>query len=491
MKGETKTMASQIKFGTDGWRAIIAKEFTFENAELVIRAIAQYIIGRFGTSRPVIVGHDLRFLAPEFAKLAAETLTQYGLKVELTDQYHPTPAFAYVAKYHESAGALVFTASHNPPEYMGIKFIPEYAGPAMPDITDVIVANVRALENDRSLWKKDVIQETTPNLIEIKSPRKEFVDAVYALVDTAKIKASKPLKVLFDPMYGCAQDYVDTLLKDLGHQVETIHDGHNPGFGGRMPEPIDEFLPELMQRVPAEKFDIGLASDGDGDRFGVVDERGRFLGANEIIPMVFRHLYKNKGLRGKLVRSLATSKLLDRLAEKYGPTEVIETPVGFKWMGQAMREHSIIVGGEQSGGFSIMNHIPEKDGVLAALVIVEMMCYEQKPLGTIYDETLAEAEMDFYPYYENFHITDEQKKATVDALKNVQAGQSFAGLQVESTSTMDGIKLNFSQYEWLTVRASGTEPVLRVYLETNTADKTKALKQALLDLINKQPALTH
>ena len=476
-----------IKFGTDGWRAVIAEEFTFANAEIVTRAIAQYIIGRFGTSKPVVVGYDLRFLANKFAHRSAEILTEYGLKVEMTDTWYPTPVVAYVAKYHDTAGAMMFTASHNPPEYLGIKFIPEYAGPAMPDITDVIVANVAQIEADNSLGKKGANREITPSDITTISPRQEYCDAIEHLIDCQKIKEvaqSKPLKIMFDPMYGCAQSYTDQLLEALGHKVEAIHNTHNPSFGGRMPEPIGKFLSELLSRVPAEKFDFGLASDGDGDRFGVVDNTGRFLGANEIIPMVFRHLYKNKGLRGNVVKSLATSNLVDRLAEIYGDVEVINTPVGFKWMGQVMREQDIIIGGEQSGGFSIQGHIPEKDGILAALVITEMLCYEQKSMSEIYDDMVKEAGMHFYVHEENFHVPDSQKKAIVDYLKQLKPGDNLAGKAIASVDTRDGIKLVFSKYEWLCVRPSGTEPVLRTYMEASEEMVTKAFRQAIQDMVN-------
>lgn len=476
-----------IKFGTDGWRAVIADEFTFANAEIVTRAIAQYVIGRFGTSKPVVIGYDLRFLADKFAMRSAEILTEYGLKVEMTDQWYPTPVVAYVAKYHDTAGAMMFTASHNPPEYLGIKFIPEYAGPAMPDITDVIVANVAKIEADITAGKTGVAREVTASDIQKITPRKEYCDAIEKLVDISKIKSAasqRPLKVLFDPMYGCAQTYTDKLLQDLGHTVEGIHNSHNPSFGGRMPEPIGKLLPELLSRVPAEKFDFGIASDGDGDRFGVVDNNGRFLGANEIIPMVFRHLYKNKGLKGNVVKSLATSNLLDALAEKYGDVEVISTPIGFKWMGQVMREQDIIIGGEQSGGFSIQGHIPEKDGILAALVITEMLCYEQKSMSQIYDDMMAEAGIVFYNHEENFHVPDSQKKAIVDYLKQLKVGDNLAGKTIEKLDTRDGIKLIFSKYEWLCVRPSGTEPVLRTYMESTDDAVTKALRQSVQDMVN-------
>lgn len=481
-----------IQFGTDGWRAIIAEQFTFDNAELVTRAIAQYIVNRFGTEKPVVVGHDLRFLADKFAHRSAEILTEYGLTVQMTDTWYPTPVVAYVAKYHDTAGAMMFTASHNPPEYLGIKFIPEYAGPALPDITDVLVENVRELElgpkETNNAWARFVKQGVTPQAIQSIAPRKEYEDFLANHIDFEKIRAAKPLKIMFDAMYGCAQGYVDGFLRELGHDVTSLHCEQRADFGGTMPEPIAQYLPEMVSRVAAEGYSYGLASDGDGDRFGVVDDKGNFVGANQMLPMVLRHLYKNKGIRGNVVRSLATSKLIDRLAEQYGDVDVIETPVGFKWMGKAMREQNIIVGGEESGGFSIQGHIPEKDGVLAALVITEMLVYENKPLSQIWADTVAEAGMEFHNFAKNFHISDAQKKSTVELLKSKKAGDSFAGLTIDNIDTRDGVKFNFSKYVWLTVRPSGTEPVLRVYLEATDAATCQQLQTAVLELIEKQPA---
>ncbi len=478
----------QIKFGTDGWRAVIAEQFTFDNVEIVTRAIAKYIIERFGTQKPVVVGYDLRFLAKDFAKHAADILTEYGLNIEFADTWHPTPVIAYVAKEHHTAGAMMFTASHNPPEYLGIKFIPEYAGPAMPDITDKIIANVRYFEANPDAVRPPENQPAK-GAIQMIHPRDEYVNFLKTLVNFDTIRQAKGLRVLYDPMYGAGQDYVDTLLRECGIDVTTIHSGHDALFGGTMPEPKEEYLTELIQRVKTEHFDLGLSSDGDADRFGVVDETGRFLTANEVVPMVFRHLYKNKGFRGAVVRSLATSKLLDCLAEGYGDVQVIETPVGFKWIGKAMRDQDVIIGGEESGGFSILGHIPEKDGVLADLLIVEMMAQEGKPLSQIYADTLKEAGRNFYNYAENFHLKESQKEAAVQHFKALKAGDSLNGLTIESVDHRDGVKLNLGHFEWVVIRPSGTEPVLRVYMETTDPGKLDKIKQGLESALSPQPAL--
>lgn len=480
---------SPIRFGTDGWRAVIAEQFTFDNVEIVTRAIANYVLERFGNGKPVVIGYDLRFLAEKFARHAANILTEHGLSVELADSWHPTPVIALYAREHQTAGAMMFTASHNPPEYLGIKFIPEYAGPAMPEITDKIVANVRFFEAHPDAVKPpiDVPEQGTIRTI---SPRGEYVAFLKTLVRFDTIAAgAKNLKVLYDPMYGVGQDYIDSLLRECGVHVTTIHNGHDPLFGGIMPEPKEEYLPELIQRVKAEGFDLGLSSDGDADRFGVVDENGRFLNANEVVAMVFRHLYKNRGFRGAVVRSLATSKLLDRLAEIYGDVPIIETPVGFKWIGDAMRQQPVIIGGEESGGFSILGHIPEKDGVLADLLIVEMMAYEGKPLSRIYEDTLKEAGMRFAMDSRNYHLLESQKSEVIERLRALKPGQDFNGLAIESVDHRDGVKLYFGMYEWLVVRASGTEPLLRAYMEATDPVQLDQIKQGWESFLSPKPLL--
>lgn len=480
---------SQIKFGTDGWRAVIAEQFTFDNVEIVTRAIAKYILERFGTTKPVVVGYDLRFLANRFARHAAQILTEYGLNVELADTWHPTPVIALCAKEHDSAGAFMFTASHNPPEYLGIKFIPEYAGPALPDITDKIVANVRYLETHP---EEVAPPQGVSQLGEIRTihPREEYITYLKRFVNFDTIRKAKGLKILYDPMHGVGQGYIDTLLQDCGIDVTTIHDGIDPLFGGIMPEPKAEYLPDLIAKVKNEGFALGLASDGDADRFGVVDETGYFLHANEIVPMVFRHLYKNRGFRGAVVRSLATSKLLDRLAEVYGDVKVIETPVGFKWVGKAMREEPVIIGGEESGGFSILGFIPEKDGVLANLLIVEMMAQEGKPFSQIFEDTVKDAGMRFENYAKNYHLSEAQKTEVISLLKNLKPGDAFNGLKIQSVDHRDGVKLYFDTYEWIVVRPSGTEPLLRTYMEATDPEKLSTIKQGWEKILAPQPVLS-
>lgn len=490
----THPIAQQpITFGTDGWRSEIAQQFTFDNVALVTHAIARFVVDKYGTERPVVVGYDLRFLADQFALHAAQVLASYGLTVKLADTWYPTPPIAYAALALKTAGAMMFTASHNPPEYLGIKFIPEYAGPAMPDITNPIVANVRYLEANPEQIQPPAGVKAGP--IERTSFRAMYEDYLGRFVKFDTLKQAKNIKVLFDPMYGASQGYTDALLRQCGVNVETIHNGHDPLFGGRMPEPKADLLPELISRVPQEGFSIGLASDGDGDRFGVVDETGQYLMANEILPLVFHHLYKNRGMRGAVVRSTATSKRIDCLAQAYGDVPIIETPVGFKWIGQAMRDQDVIIGGEESGGFSILGFIPEKDGILANLLLIEWLITEGKPLSVLKAEIEQEYGRTFYNEYLNYKLTNDQKQTVMNALKALGPGDSFGGVPISLVDHKDGVKLLASEYDWLLVRASGTEPVVRMYLESTDESVFEALKagfeQCLKSATAGQPCLAH
>ncbi len=473
---------SQIKFGTDGWRAVIAEQFTFENCELVAHAIGHYILDKFGTEKPVVVGYDCRFLADKFAQLSANVFKDLGLNVLTIDSYQPTPTIANAAKDYDSAGALMFTASHNPPEYMGIKFIPEYAGPATADITEKIIANIREYEANGI---PPIAQGTLPGKIEIFDPYDRYVEHLEKIIQFDVLKKAN-IKILYDPMYGAGMNFLDRIYHEhTGHTMDMIHNRLDPSFGGIMPEPKEEYLSELIEKTPAGGYDLGIANDGDADRFGIVDEAGRFFSANQIIPLVFRYLYQKRGFRGAVVRSIATSNLLDAIAEKFGVT-VHETPVGFKHLGEVMRREDIIIGGEESGGFSILGYIPEKDGILGDLLVAEMMAVEGKSLSEIYEDLVKEAGVRLHGISINLDLANEKKTALMADMKALNPGDSFAGRPVQEVITVDGVKLVFGQYDWVLLRPSGTEPILRLYGESPDPQYPEQFKQAVLSLIDKE-----
>lgn len=474
-------MIKPIKFGTDGWRAIIADEFTFDNVVIVTKAVAAYIKTNYDISKPVLIGYDTRFLADKFAKRAADTLNQYGFNVLLVDKDVPTPVIAFSAKNLNSAGALMFTASHNPPEYCGIKYIPDYAGPATTDITDIIVKNVAKLQNgDESVIAPTGIIGTT----EIFNPKPAYFEWVKTLINFDKIKELKK-KVFYDPLYSTGRGYLNGLLEDIGFDVTTIHNHIDPLYGGGMPEPKEEFLTELKELIESNPNSIGFSTDGDADRFGVMDEKGTYITPNEVIAILLRHLLKNKNKKGSVVKTVATSQMIDKIAQMYDGIKVHETAVGFKWVGEVMRKEDVIVGGEESGGLSIIGHIPEKDGIVANLCILEAIAYENKPLYEIVEELKSEIDGHYINYRLDLHLTEETKEAAMQLFLN-NAPASIGGMKITTINKLDGVKFYFEDNNsWMLVRASGTEPLLRIYFETNSNDKLDNLVKDVKQLVEK------
>ncbi|WP_287127487.1 phosphoglucomutase/phosphomannomutase family protein [Candidatus Cyanaurora vandensis] len=459
----------QIVFGTDGWRGIIAEDFTFANVRRVTRAIAQYLQGAYAQDRPVLIAYDTRFAADAFAQSAAEVLASLGWQVLVVDRDCPTPVIAYHAQHRQSAGALMFTASHNPAPYCGIKYIPDYAGPATPEITDAIVANIAGASDEKpASFPAEAIQRF--------DPKPEYLSYILEKLDRDRIRAAG-LTVVYDALYSTSRGYLDTCLSQLNIQLTSLHTYRDVLFGGGMPEPKGEYLAELMSEVVTRKAAIGLATDGDSDRFGVVDENGHMLTPNTVLLVLARHLFKNKHQQGAIVRTVATTHLLDNLALQYG-LELIETAVGFKYVGQKMREIPVLIGGEESGGLSVLGHIPEKDGVLADLLMVELIATEGKPLSQIVTETIAEAGGPVYTRRLDLHLTQTHKEAVL-AHYHATAPTSVAGIGVKQAGRKDGLKLYLEDGSWVLIRPSGTEPLVRVYLEAPTAEKLNTLATAM------------
>ncbi|NET03014.1 MAG: phosphoglucomutase/phosphomannomutase family protein [Sphaerospermopsis sp. SIO1G2] len=453
--------SGKIKFGTDGWRGIIADDFTFPNVRKVTRAIASYLETAYSKDRPVLIAYDTRFLADEFARTSAAVLADLGWNVKITERDCPTPVIAYNAKHLNSAGALMFTASHNPAPYCGIKYIPDYAGPATPEITDTIVANIETAS--------DELPGSNPaGEISTFDPKPEYLQFIYSLLDVEKIKSAN-LKVKYDALYSTSRGYLDEVLQHSGTQLESFHTWRDVLFGGGMPEPKGDQLVELVDAVKADKADLGLATDGDSDRFGIVDEQGNVLTPNTVLLVLARHLIKNKGKSGAIVRTVATTHLLDNFAAKNG-LQIYETAVGFKYIGEKMRETTVLIGGEESGGLSVIGHIPEKDGVLADMLVAEAIAYEGKPLSVLVQEAIAEADGPVYNKRLDLHLTEAHKVAVIDSYtKNPPA--EVAGIKVKEVGKKDGVKLYLEEGSWVLLRPSGTEPLVRVYMETNSPEK--------------------
>lgn len=450
-----------IKFGTDGWRAIVGKDFNEENVKKVTKAIGKYVFDNFGIKKKIIVGYDPRNMALEFAIQTAKQLANYGFEVLLSDKVLPTPTLAFNAKYL-NACAVMFTASHNPPEYLGMKFIPDYAGPATSEITDELMKNLELPFENKALGS-----------VEKYDFALDYFEHIESLIDFDRIKSFEK-NIVFDGLYAASIGYFDKLLEKHEIKFESLHMFHDVNFGGGMPEPKPKFLKELIEKVKSNSNSVGFANDGDSDRFGVINENGEYVSPNEIIAILLMHLKKNKDFSGSLVKTVGASLLLNKVAEKLN-IEVVETAVGFKHVGEAMRKYNPIIGGEESGGLSIQGHIPEKDGVLANLLILEAMAYENKTLVDLQKELYDFVGCEFFNDRIDKHLENfDEVKPILDDYKN----KTFLGeFRVKNVDTKDGVKLYFDDNSsWVLVRASGTEPLLRIYFESNSKEKLELLK---------------
>lgn len=452
-----------VKFGTDGWRAVAGEDFNYKNVETATKAIAKYVYETDGAEKPFIIGYDPRNMAKEFAQFSAKILTDFGFNVTISSEIVPTPVIAYSAKLY-AANALMFTASHNPPEYLGIKFIPDYAGPATSEITNAITKNLSQV-ND--------FTPVSPNKGELKekSFKNRYFEHIEELIDFKKI-ADANIQIIYDGLYSASIGYFDKLLERNGINCEEIHMEHDPGFGGGMPEPKAKYLCELIDEISQRTNAIGLSNDGDGDRFGIINEKAEYVSPNEIIALLLRHLIKNKKMSGKLVKTVGASQMLDIIAQIYD-VDIIETPVGFKWVGQAMRENDVVIGGEESGGLSIKGHIPEKDGILADLLVLEMLAYENRHLWELQEELKHETGCEF------FNKRLDIKLSSPDELKNLMERYSsldkIGSYQVASLDKKDGIRYFLDERTRILIRPSGTEPLLRIYFESDSKDKIDEL----------------
>lgn len=452
---------TDIKFGTDGWRAVVGKEFNKENVETVTKAIGKYVFDNFGLDKKIIVGYDPRNMAEEFALQTAEQLAGYGFNVLISDKVLPTPVLAYSAK-HLNACAVMFTASHNPPEYLGIKFIPDYAGPATSEITDELMYNLNVPFKSKG-----------NGYVAKYNFKPDYFAHIEKLIDINKIKELDK-NIIFDGLYAASIGYFDKLLESHKIKFDSLHMFHDVNFGGGMPEPKPKFLKELIEKVKSTHNSVGFANDGDSDRFGVINENGEYVSPNEIIAILLIHLKKHKGYSGPLVKTVGASLLLNKTAEKLG-VEVIETAVGFKHVGEAMRKYDPIIGGEESGGLSIKGHIPEKDGILANLLVLEAMAYENKSLVQLQKDLYDFIGCRFYNDRIDKHLanTDEIKPV----LQDYKNKTSIGDFNVKDIDTKDGVKLYFDDNSsWMLVRPSGTEPLLRIYFESDSLEKLERLK---------------
>ena len=461
-------MTTQIKFGTSGWRAVMADEFTCANVRRAVTGIARYVVSQKPKSAKVIVGRDPRFLGETFCAMAAEILSAHGIAPLVIAEPAPTPAISYAVTQAKADGAINFTASHNPPEYNGIKFSTPDGAPALPEVTRRIEAEVVAADGSGESAKAANPPETQP-----LDPRRMYLSRLREIVDLHVIQKAG-LRVVFDPFWGAARTYPDALLREAGVDVATVHNCRDVLFGGHAPEPDDHLLNDLREKMRETRAHIGIATDGDADRFGIVDEDGTFFQPNYIIALLFDYLVESRGWKNGVGKSVATTNLINALAQHH-KVELHETPVGFKYIGELIKQDKICIGGEESAGLSIRHHVPEKDGVLAGLMCCEMVARRGKSLGKQLQELFAKVGS-FYPQRENFRLTEEVKGKFTKKLASEP--REFFGRKVGDLVRKDGLKLVFEDGSWVCYRVSGTEPVVRVYSEASNASELSKLSIA-------------
>ena len=458
-------MTAEIKFGTSGWRAIVAEDFTLANIRRAVTGIAQYVASQSG-SKTVLVGRDPRFLGEMFVAEAARVLASHGVTPLVISDPAPTPAIAYAVRQRKTGGSINFTASHNPPEYNGIKYSTPDGAPALPEVTGQIEANVQQLGDVAA--PKDGGQK-----FEQVDVKPDYLKRLGELVDFPAIRKAG-LKVVFDPFWGAARGYSCHILREHGVQTETVHDYRDVLFGGHAPEPDDHLLEPMREKMRETKAHIGIATDGDADRFGIVDEDGTFLQPNYVIALLFDYLVESRGWKNGVGKSVATTNLINAVAKHHG-VELHETPVGFKYIGELIKQDSIAIGGEESAGLSIRHHVPEKDGVLAGLLCCEMVANRKQSLGRMLQELFVKVGS-FYPMRENFRLTPEVQAKFTEKLR--LDPHNFAGRKVNQAVRKDGLKLVLEDGSWVCYRLSGTEPVVRVYSEAPSQQGLQKLSAA-------------
>jgi alpha-D-glucose phosphate-specific phosphoglucomutase len=474
---------TSIKFGTSGWRDIIARDFTFENVRVATQGIADYLNAELrnpsaaihGRKPVLILGHDARFLGREFSLAAAEVLAANGITSLLCDHATPTPVISHTIRHLKAIGGINMTASHNPAEYQGLKFSTSNGAPATPEVTNQIEANIAKLQ--AAHWIFNAVQFGTFTCKEI-NPHAEYFKALKKFIKFDVIKKAK-MKIAVELMYGTGRGYLDTLLEKCGVKITRFHDENNPLFGGIHPEPNAHGMEGVSKLVRSGKAQMGLGVDGDADRFGIVDKDGTWLTPNQILALALYHLKKNRGWTGAVVRTVPTSHQVDAVAKLLG-VKVYETPVGFKYIGALMESEPIIVGGEESGGLSVKGHVPEKDGILACLLMAELVATEKKSLGQILKE-LAKQIGEFYSDRINIPIQPESKAAIMAKLGG--GLQNIGAFKVEKFITTDGYKFLLPNNEWVAFRASGTEPLFRCYIEAKSKVNLKKLDAACRQLL--------
>jgi len=452
----------EIKFGTDGWRGIIGDNYTFRNLKILSQAVADYL----GPAKKVAVGFDTRFMSGRFAKVASQVLASNDIEVVLSDRYIPTPVLSFAVRTRKFDLGVMITASHNPAQYNGFKIKGPSGGSASPEVTDDI----------ESRLGKNTVKETSNAAAKIREEdlTRDYIRFIRSYIDLKKIK-NKKFKVLVDAMYGAGNSFIAQILQGTSIKLEFMHNAFNPSFGGRRPEPAEENLEELKARVKKERFDLGIALDGDADRIAAVAPGGKFIHPQKILGLLALHLNQDRHWSGGIVKTIAGTTMIDNIA-RFLKVKLYETPVGFKYISDLMETKDIVAGGEEAGGMGVKGYIPERDGTVSGLLLLEMMVYRNKDILKILNET----EKQFGRYY--YLRRDAHLDRKIE-LKKEDLPKELLGKKVVRVKDFDGIKLICEDESWLMFRASGTEPIMRLYAESKSLSRSKQLLESAEKLI--------
>lgn len=458
----------KIEFGTDGWRGIIAEDFTFPNVRICAQAVAEYLQAHGLAGQGLVVGYDTRFGSDRFAEAVAEVVAANGVPVALCDAPAPTPVVSYSIVDRRAGGAVIITASHNPAAWNGFKYKPEYAGSAAPEVVAELEERIAAIQQRDAVQRMVLSDAIAAGLVERFDPSPAYLAQMERLVDLDRLRQAG-ITVVVDSMYGAGIGYFRRLLAGGRTRVIEIRGEVNPNFPGmHNPEPIARNLGPLIEQVRSDHADVGLATDGDADRIGIVDERGSFVNQLQTYALLLLYLLEVRGCRGPAIRSITSTAMADRLGKLYG-IPIIETPVGFKYVGPAMMEHGAIMGGEESGGFGFSGHIPERDAILAGLYALDFMVSRGGPFSTVVEFLEQKVGKWFYDRAD-VSFAPDARQAILQRVATAEPAE-IDGLRVVATSEIDGKKFVLEDGSWLLIRFSGTEPLLRIYTETTSAER--------------------
>jgi len=467
-------MTSNIKFGTDGWRAVIAEDFTFDNVRACAQGVADYLLDGGVAKDGLLIGYDTRFDSEDFAAAVAEVIAANGIKAYLNPRAAPTPVISYAIVVKKAAGGVIITASHNPHIYNGFKYKPEYGGSASPEVTAELEKRIHAIAGSGKIKRLPLSDGLKQGLIEYYDPEPIYLSHIAKMVDLEHIRKAG-LKIAIDSMYGAGAGYFRRLLKGGSTRLIELNYKRNPLFPGIQPEPIASHLSKLSRRVQTSKADVGLATDGDADRIGVLDENGVFVTQLQVFALLTLYLLEIRGERGAIVKSVTTTDMVYKLGKLYS-VPVFETPVGFKYLGPKMMAENALIGGEESGGFGYRGHIPERDGVLSGLYILDFMVKTGKKPSELIKYLYSKVGPHHYNRID-FHFSEEKREAVVQRLSQLKPTE-IDNTEVTKIDTVDGFRFRLSDGSWLLIRLSGTEPVVRIYAESDSPEHVERLLKA-------------